>query len=155
MSKKQSPLFALFFTMLLDMLGFGILIPVIPVLLAQPDSLYYLLTAGTSVGTSYIILGLLFACFSFGQFSDKLGRKRLLTLSVFGTSLGHALFAIGVCTALIHAGDDRQLLRFCRPADCDYSGNHFASTFKSSLTLSWYVSQGSIFSDRKRTLRTR
>ncbi len=105
MSKKPSPLFTLFFTILLDMLGLGILIPVIPVLLAQPDSPHYLLPVGTSIGTGYIILGLLFACFSFGQFvaspiigqfSDKLGRKRLLTLSVFGTALGHALFAIGI-----------------------------------------------------------
>ncbi len=100
----------LFFTIFLDMLGFGILIPVIPVLLANPHSPHYILPLGTSVATGYVLLGVLLAVFSFGQFvaapiigqfSDKFGRKRLLAFSIGGTAIGHALFALGILLANI------------------------------------------------------
>lgn len=105
MSKKRSPLFTLFFTIFLDMVGVGILIPVMPVLLTEPNSPHFILPAGTSVDTGYLLLGLLFTLFSLGQFlaapiigqfSDKWGRKKLLAFSVMGTSLGFLLFGIGV-----------------------------------------------------------
>lgn len=105
MSKKGSPLFTLFFTIFLDMVGVGILIPVMPVLLTEPNSSHFILPAGTSVETGYLLLGLLFTLFSLGQFlaapiigqfSDKWGRKKLLALSVFGTSLGFFMFGVGV-----------------------------------------------------------
>lgn len=105
MSKKKSPLFTLFFTIFLDMVGVGILIPVMPVLLTDPTSSHYILPFGTSVKTGYLLLGVLFTLFSLGQFlaapiigqfSDKWGRKKLLAFSVFGTALGHFLFAVGI-----------------------------------------------------------
>lgn len=110
MPKKRSPLFTLFVTILLDMLGFGILIPVMPVLLTDPTSNHYILPIGTSVQTGYLLLGVLFTLFSFGQFlaspiigqfSDKWGRKRMLAFSVFGTAVSHFLFAIGIMIANI------------------------------------------------------
>lgn len=105
MLKNRSPLFVLFFTIFLDMLGVGMLIPVIPILFAQPSSSHYLLPTGTSPETGYFLLGILFALFSLGQFvaapiigqfSDKFGRKRLLALSILGTGIGHALFAFAI-----------------------------------------------------------
>ncbi len=105
MHKKRSPLLVLFFTIFLDMLGVGMLIPVIPILFAQPSSSHYLLPVGTSPETGYVLLGILLALFSFGQFiaapiigqfSDKFGRKRLLAFSIFGTGVGHALFAFAI-----------------------------------------------------------
>ena len=87
------------------MLGVGILIPVIPVLFVQPLSPHYLLPAGTNSGTAYVLLGALLAIFSIGQFfaspiigqfSDKFGRKRMLAFSIFGTSIGHLFFALGI-----------------------------------------------------------
>ena len=102
---KYRPLLALFFTIFLDMLGIGILIPIIPVLLTDSSSPHYLLPPSMSVAQGYILLGTILALFSFGQFiaapiigqlSDKFGRKKLLALSIFGTALGHALFAFGV-----------------------------------------------------------
>lgn len=102
---KRSPLSTLFFTIFLDMLGLGILIPVIPVLLAQPLSPHYLLPEGVSVQTGYLLLGLLLAVYSFGQFiaapiigqfSDKFGRKRILMSAILGTAIGHALFAVAI-----------------------------------------------------------
>ena len=95
----------LFFTIFLDMVGVGILIPVMPAIFADPASPHYLLPAGVSPRVGYMLLGLTFALYSFGQFvgspiigqlSDKFGRKKLLIFSVLGTVLGHSLFALAV-----------------------------------------------------------
>ena len=103
--QKKGPLLTLFVTILLDMLGLGILIPITPVLFADPTSPHYLLPIGTTVSTGYILLGILIALFALGQFiaspiigqfSDKWGRKRLLIISVFGTAVGHFLFALAI-----------------------------------------------------------
>jgi len=103
----QRALPVLFFTIFLDMVGVGILIPVIPVLLADPSSPHYLLPVGTPVSTGYLLLGAMIALYSLGQFlaspiigqlSDKFGRKKLLMVSIAGTVIGHACFAIGVLT---------------------------------------------------------
>ena len=102
---KQSPLIPLFFTIFLDMLGIGILIPIIPILFTDSGSVHYILPHNTSVEWGYVLLGFTFALFSIGQFfaspiigqfSDKLGRKKLLVVSIIGTALGHMLFALGV-----------------------------------------------------------
>ncbi len=98
-------LLTLFFTILLDMIGVGILIPVIPILFADPTSPHYLLSQSTPKETGYILLGAMLAIYSFGQFiaapiigqlSDKYGRKRLLLVSVLGSMLGQGLFAVGI-----------------------------------------------------------
>ncbi len=100
-------LFAVVFTIFIDLLGLGILIPVIPQLLANPASPFYLLDAGVSIKTGYIILGFLTAIFPFMQFfatpllgelSDRFGRKPVLAISLFGTCISYILFAIGIIT---------------------------------------------------------
>ena len=104
---QSRALLTLFFTIFLDMVGVGILIPVIPVLLADPASPHYLLPLGTDARTGYVLLGIMLALYSLGQFiaapiigqlSDKYGRKRLLMLSIAGTAIGQSLFALGVLT---------------------------------------------------------
>ncbi len=86
---EKNPLLILFFTIFIDLLGFGILIPVIPLLLADPKSPYFLLPAGMTINQGYILLGFLTAIFPLmqfisapilGQLSDKYGRKKLLAL---------------------------------------------------------------------------
>lgn len=103
MNKKV--LFSVIFTVFVDLLGVGILIPVIPQLLANPASPFYLLPLGFSVRHGYILLGLLTASYPFMQFiatpllgelSDRFGRKPVLALSLFGTSLSYVVFAIGI-----------------------------------------------------------
>jgi DHA1 family tetracycline resistance protein-like MFS transporter len=105
MQKRALP--TLFFTIFLDMVGVGILIPIIPILLADPASPHYLLPLGTSKETGYILLGALMAVYSLGQFlaapvigqlSDKFGRKKLLLVSIVGSVLAHVFFAIGIMT---------------------------------------------------------
>ncbi len=101
------PLAVIFFTVFVDLLGFGILIPVIPQLLANPHSQYFLLPNGWSVAQGYILLGFLTAIFPFmqflatpilGQLSDRYGRKKLLAISLFGTCLSYIIFAYGIIT---------------------------------------------------------
>ena len=103
--KKKKGLFFLFFTVFLDMLGFGILIPIIPQLFANPASQFYLLAPDTSVGFGYILLGFLVAVFPLGQFfstsimgqlSDFYGRKKLLIVSIGATVIAYVLFALGI-----------------------------------------------------------
>ncbi|TSC76603.1 MAG: Major facilitator superfamily domain-containing protein 10 Tetracycline transporter-like protein [Parcubacteria group bacterium Gr01-1014_31] len=102
---RKNPLAVIFLTVFVDLLGYGILIPVVPLLLTDPVSPYYLLPAGWSVGQGYFLLGVLLATYPLGQFfaapilgqlSDQFGRKRILAVSLAGTCLGYVLFAVGV-----------------------------------------------------------
>lgn len=105
--KLKQPLFVILFTVFLDMLGFGILIPVIPLLLADPASSYYLLPKSFNVAQGYILLGLLTAIFPFGQFlstsilgefSDKFGRKKILLICLSVRFFAYLIFSIGIIT---------------------------------------------------------
>src|SRR3989344_5992517 len=103
----KNPLFTIIFTIFLDSLGFAILIPIIPLLLADPVSNFYILPGNVDVKTGYILLGLitavfpltqLFATSILGQFSDKIGRKPILQNTLFITSASYLLFAFGIAT---------------------------------------------------------
>ncbi len=103
----KNPLLVIFFTVFVDMLGFGILLPVIPFLLASPGSPESLLTANMTVQDGYVLLGYLAAAYPLAQFiaspilgqlSDKYGRKKILIFSLAATSVSYLLFAIGVMT---------------------------------------------------------
>lgn len=101
----KNPLPIIIFTIFLDALGFGILIPIVPLLLADPTSSFYLLPKNLSVESGYILLGLITAIFPLmqlfstsilGQFSDKFGRKIILMNTLFVTAFSYALFAFGI-----------------------------------------------------------
>lgn len=103
--KRKQSLFFLFFTVFLDMIGFGILLPVLPELFANPSSPFFLLSPDTSIAFGYILLGFLVSIFPLGQFfstsilgqlSDFYGRKKLLAFSIGGTVLSYVLFAFGI-----------------------------------------------------------
>lgn len=84
MAKNRSPLLIIFITVFIDLIGFGIVIPVLP-LYAQ------------KFGASETVIGLLLAIYSVMQFvfapilgklSDRVGRRPVLLVSLIGTSIG-------------------------------------------------------------------
>lgn len=96
----------LFLTIFIDMLGVGILIPVIPQLLGEPSSRFYLLDP-SQAHTGLIYLGILMAMYPIavfflapvlGAISDKYGRKPVLFISILGTAISYFIFAYAILT---------------------------------------------------------
>ena len=86
----RSRLGVIFLTVLIDLIGFGIVIPLLP---------FYALNFGAK---SYQI-GLLVSSFSFMQFifypiwgriSDRIGRRPVILISVFGSFVSYLIFAL-------------------------------------------------------------
>lgn len=89
-------------TIFVDVLGVGILIPVLPQLIYSIFE-----PAGYSFNSGLIMLGWLTAIYPLmmffatpilGQLSDRHGRKPVLAFSLFGTAVGYIIFAIGILT---------------------------------------------------------
>ena len=105
-SMQNKPLVVVFLTIFLDMLGFGILIPVIPQLFSNPHSHYFLLNDyGLTLRQGAYLVGLLTASYPIAQFfatpilgqlSDKYGRRPILLISLAGTCVSYILFAYGL-----------------------------------------------------------
>ena len=102
MQKRVLPV--LFITLLLDMIGIGMLIPIIPIIFTDPTSPEFLLP-GTTVQMCFILAGLITALYGLVQFiaapilgelSDVFGRKRLLTLGVGVLAISNVLFGFGI-----------------------------------------------------------
>ncbi len=93
---KRSPLLVIFVTVFIDLVGFGIVIPVLP---------YYV--EGTKFNATPRTVGILFASYSVMQLifspilsrlSDRYGRRPILFFSLLGTSLGFLI--LGFATTL-------------------------------------------------------
>jgi DHA1 family tetracycline resistance protein-like MFS transporter len=102
MPDKKSPLLPIYITVFLDMLGIGIIIPVIPALFFEGSDFF-----APDITREYrsVMYGLLIASYPFMQFfgapllgslSDRYGRKPLLTASLTGTMFGYMLFAYAI-----------------------------------------------------------
>ncbi|MBZ0256883.1 MFS transporter [bacterium] len=87
--KQRRTLTLVFFTVFLDLLGFGILIPLLPYV-------------ATDYGATSFEVGLLMAIYSLAQFifapvwgrlSDKVGRRPIMILSLIGSVVGYLMFA--------------------------------------------------------------
>ncbi len=88
--KNNQNLIILFFTLVVVMMGFGLIIPIMP---------YYI----ESFGAGGIALGSMMAIFSIAQFifspvwgnlSDRYGRKKILLVGAFGNALFMVLFGL-------------------------------------------------------------
>lgn len=92
-------------TVFLDMVGFGILIPILPLVLIDPTNPLYLFSQSVSEHTRYITLGFVVALYPLfqliatpilGQLSDRWGRKPILIFSLGGTLFSYALIMLAV-----------------------------------------------------------
>ncbi len=82
----RSPLVLIFLTIFIDMIGFGIVIPVLPVY-AEGSKFNATPTQMSILVGVYSLLQLVFSPI-FGKLSDRFGRKPVLSLSIFGTAVG-------------------------------------------------------------------
>jgi DHA1 family tetracycline resistance protein-like MFS transporter len=94
MARQRSPLFVLFLTVFIDLVGFGIIIPVLPLYAehfhASPVAIGWL--TGIYSGMQIIFTPIL------GKLSDRFGRRPVLIVSIAGTAIGFVL--MGMATAL-------------------------------------------------------
>ncbi|MBN1278628.1 MAG: MFS transporter [Chlorobiaceae bacterium] len=86
---KKSPLVILLLTVMLDLIGFGIVLPLLP-------------TYAKDLGASPFMIGLIAAIFSIMQFifsplwgklSDKIGRRPVMLISIFITAVSYLIFS--------------------------------------------------------------
>jgi MFS transporter, DHA1 family, tetracycline resistance protein len=95
----RSPLLFVFLTVFIDLLGFGMVLPLLP----HYSAVY---------GATEAELGLLFACFSgmqfvfapfWGRLSDRIGRRPVLVGGLLGTSASYALFGLAHSLPMLFA----------------------------------------------------
>ncbi|MFL6214982.1 MAG: MFS transporter [Blastocatellia bacterium] len=87
MAKSRSPLVIIFITIFIDLIGFGIVIPVLPLYAQRYNA------SETVIGlmlASYSVMQFIFAPI-LGRLSDRVGRRPVLLYSLIGTSLGFLL----------------------------------------------------------------
>jgi DHA1 family tetracycline resistance protein-like MFS transporter len=91
MKNNKSALVIIFITVFIDLVGFGIVIPLSPYL-------------AKNFGADALQVGLLMTVYSLMQFiaspfwgrlSDKLGRRPIILLSLLGASISHLIFSFG------------------------------------------------------------
>jgi MFS transporter, DHA1 family, tetracycline resistance protein len=89
--KRQPSIGIIFLTVFLDLVGFGIVLPLLPVFSEE-------------MGASGFLIGVIMASFSLMQFifapwwgrlSDRIGRRPVLLVSLAFSALSYAIFAIG------------------------------------------------------------
>jgi len=90
MPKSRSPLVIIFITIFIDLVGFGIVIPVLPLYAER-------------YGASETTIGILLATYSamqfifapiLGKLSDRVGRRPVLLVSLIGTSIGFLIMGL-------------------------------------------------------------
>src|SRR6476619_6168566 len=99
---KRSPLVVIFTTVFIDLVGFGIVIPVLP---------FY--AEGSRFNATPRTVGLLFASYSLmqlicspilGRLSDKHGRRPVLLISIIGTGIGFLFLGFATTLWMLFVG---------------------------------------------------
>ena len=101
-SPAKSPLGLIFLTLFIDMVGFGIVIPVLP-----------LYAEGSRIGASPAQLAWIVGIYSllqlicaplFGKWSDRIGRKPVLVVSIIGTAIGFVVLGAANTVGMLLLG---------------------------------------------------
>ncbi len=96
---KKSPLVIVFVTVFIDLLGFGIIIPLLP---------FYAETFGASaltigmLSTSFSLMQFLFAPV-WGRLSDRIGRRPVILLGLFGSFVSYVVFGLANSLVVLFA----------------------------------------------------
>lgn len=85
----RRPIVVIFITIFIDMLGFGIIIPILPIFSKELGAENYQVGL---IAMSYPIMNFLFAPF-WGSLSDRYGRRPIILVSVFLTTLAYLIFS--------------------------------------------------------------
>lgn len=108
---KKISLFPILLAVFMDLLGIGIIIPVVAPLVIKSG-----LLESSPMQTKNLVLGFLIASYAISQFfsapvlgawSDKIGRKKVLVFSIIGSIIGYLIFSAGIIfnnLALLFAG---------------------------------------------------
>lgn len=103
---RQSAAFAfIFVTVMLDMLAFGIIIPVLPHLIVELSggSIARAAVWASAFGTAYMLMQFLFSPVQ-GTLSDRFGRRTVILISSFGLGVDFIVMAISPVVWLLFVG---------------------------------------------------
>ncbi len=101
-SKPRPPIFIIFLTVFITMIGFGIVIPVLPVYAKSQPFMMSPSQLGWLVGVFSLIQ--LFSAPLFGKLSDRIGRRPVLIVSVLGTAAGFIILGAANAVWMLFAG---------------------------------------------------
>src|SRR5687767_14373072 len=87
---KKTSLLIIFLIIFIDLLGFGIVIPLLPFYAREFSA------SGMVIGATVAVYSLMQFIFSpiWGRVSDRVGRRPVLLISLTGSVLGYATFAV-------------------------------------------------------------
>ncbi len=94
---KTSPLIIIAITVFIDLLGFGIVIPVLPFYAEKYGA------TGLTVGllmSSYSLMQLIFSPV-WGRLSDKIGRRPIILMSLLGSAISYFIFGMADSLAVL------------------------------------------------------
>jgi DHA1 family tetracycline resistance protein-like MFS transporter len=103
--KRTAAISFIFITILIDVLGIGIVIPILPALIKQfvgggeSEAAWYV----GVIGTSYALMQFLFAPI-LGALSDRFGRRPVLLVSLFGLGIDYIIQGLSPNIAWLFAG---------------------------------------------------
>ena len=94
---KKTSLLVLFLVVFIDLLGFGIVLPLLPFYASQYGA------SGTTVGLIVGVYSLMQFFFApiWGRLSDKVGRRPIIMFSLCGSIIGYSIFAFAETIPLL------------------------------------------------------
>src|SRR3989338_3194601 len=96
---KKSALFTVFLVVLIDLMGFGIVLPLLPFYASKFQA------SAVTIGLLYSVYSLMQLVFSpfWGALSDRFGRRPVMLISTFGSAASYVLFAFSQSLAVLLA----------------------------------------------------